>query len=227
MNKKLTAADEIIQDIASQIVNKQYHPGDKLPNERDLAEGYSVSRGRIREALRALATAGLIEIRSNQGSFVRASNERVQTDVMSWLLHPPHTTFMELFEVREILEKGMYLKAFDLYNNLELDKLEVAYQQLVSIDGKDVALFADAIDQIDRVFAKMTRNPLLINLIETLIVLRRETVERLLKLEGCIANSKLLRGQVVEAFKLRDREKMIESVDAFFVESKKLLAEDD
>ncbi|MGR5143169.1 FadR/GntR family transcriptional regulator [Photobacterium sp. DNB23_23_1] len=226
MEKKLTAADEIIQDIAEQIINKKYHPKDKLPNERDLAEQYGVSRGRIREALRGLSTAGLIEIRSNQGSFVKEYSDRVTGDVMSWLLHPPHTTFIELFEVREILEKAMYIKAFEQCNGLDFEKIEKAYEQLTLINPKDITAYADALDHCDKVMARTTRNPLFINLIETMVALRRKTVERLLVQEGSSERSISLRKDIISAFRSRNREQVVKAVDRFFTESKKPFEEE-
>lgn len=45
-------------------------PGERLPPERELVERLGVSRVSVREALRALASMGKIEIRRNAGSFV-------------------------------------------------------------------------------------------------------------------------------------------------------------
>lgn len=44
--------------------------GQRLPSERELVEALGVSRVSVREALRALASMGKIEIRQNAGSFV-------------------------------------------------------------------------------------------------------------------------------------------------------------
>lgn len=225
MNKKLSAADEIIQHIADKIISNKYRPNDKLPNERDLAEQYNVSRGRIREALRGLATAGLIEIRTNQGSFVTSHSSRLKTQAMSWLLHPPHTTFTELYEVREVLERAMYIKAFEQCSQLDLNAIEEALEQLLSTDSSDISKYADTLESFDRSIAKVTKNPLFINLIEALIVLRRETVERLLALGGSAERSKALRTEIVKAFKNQDKEKVISAVDKFFSESIKPLAD--
>ena len=45
--------------------------GDRLPPERELAEKFVVSRTSVREALRALESLGLVEIRPGEGTFVR------------------------------------------------------------------------------------------------------------------------------------------------------------
>ena len=45
-------------------------PGDQLPPERKLAETFNVSRPTLREALRALAVLGVVEVRHGGGIFV-------------------------------------------------------------------------------------------------------------------------------------------------------------
>lgn len=55
--------EEICDRIRAQLTDGRIKPGDKLPAERDLAEQFGVSRPAVREALRALESAGLIELR--------------------------------------------------------------------------------------------------------------------------------------------------------------------
>lgn len=58
------------QEIEEAILSGGYAAGEKL-NEAALAARVGVSRGTIREALRSLASAGVIEIIPNRGAFVR------------------------------------------------------------------------------------------------------------------------------------------------------------
>ncbi|MET0364130.1 MAG: GntR family transcriptional regulator, partial [Sphingobium sp.] len=56
-----TAADKLAQDLAEAILAGEFAPGSRL-DEQLLAQRYSVSRTPVREALRQLATTGLIEV---------------------------------------------------------------------------------------------------------------------------------------------------------------------
>ncbi|WP_433088229.1 FadR/GntR family transcriptional regulator [Dactylosporangium sp. CA-052675] len=49
--------------------------GEKIPGEHHLAEELGVSRGTVREALRALSITGLLEPRVGDGTYVRATDE--------------------------------------------------------------------------------------------------------------------------------------------------------
>ena len=52
---------------------KKYRPGEKLPNENELAESIGISRTTLREAIRTLASEGLLEVRRGRGTFVAGS----------------------------------------------------------------------------------------------------------------------------------------------------------
>jgi DNA-binding GntR family transcriptional regulator len=61
--------------IEALIVNGEYSSGDKL-TEKALVERLGVSRGTVREALRKLESAGLLDIHGNRGAYVRTHSIR-------------------------------------------------------------------------------------------------------------------------------------------------------
>src|SRR5437763_15699682 len=61
---------EIVRQVKAMIAEGRLKSGDQLPPERDLAEKFVVSRTSVREALRALESLGLIEIRPGEGALV-------------------------------------------------------------------------------------------------------------------------------------------------------------
>lgn len=64
-----TAADKLAENFADAILSGEFAPGTRL-DEQQLADRFSVSRTPVREALRQLATSGLIEIKPRRGAFV-------------------------------------------------------------------------------------------------------------------------------------------------------------
>jgi DNA-binding FadR family transcriptional regulator len=67
------AFEEVAAQIRELIASGALGPGDRLPPERELAEQFDLSRNTVREALRALEMAGLLELRKGAqgGAFVR------------------------------------------------------------------------------------------------------------------------------------------------------------
>jgi DNA-binding GntR family transcriptional regulator len=64
-----SVADQVYNVLRERIANGQIRRGDKLHQE-DLAAAFGVSRTPVREALRRLATEGLVELRANKGARV-------------------------------------------------------------------------------------------------------------------------------------------------------------
>lgn len=58
------------RELERRILSGELAPGDKL-NEEDIAGRLNVSRGPVREAFRALESAGLVRMEKNRGVFVR------------------------------------------------------------------------------------------------------------------------------------------------------------
>jgi DNA-binding FadR family transcriptional regulator len=100
------ASDEVVQQIKALIFGGRLAPGDQLPSEKDLTEQFGLSRITVRDAMRVLESAGLIEIRvgARGGAFVaRPSAERV-SDSLTNLLRLQQITLQELIEARLVVE---------------------------------------------------------------------------------------------------------------------------
>ncbi|KRF05434.1 hypothetical protein ASG88_20975 [Nocardioides sp. Soil777] len=101
----MSVADKAILAIRTRITSGDYRPGDRLPPEHELADQLNISRNALREAVRALCEARVLEIRRGNGTFV--SNLEPGTlfgslagaiDLMSG------GTMAELFELRRLIE---------------------------------------------------------------------------------------------------------------------------
>lgn len=68
--KKITLTEQITGQISGMITSGWLRPGNKLPDERDLAELFGVTRSRIREASKALSLVRMLTIKPEDDSFV-------------------------------------------------------------------------------------------------------------------------------------------------------------
>lgn len=62
--------EKVADDIVRTIIGKELRPGDKLPNEFDLAAKLGVGRSTVREAIKTLVSRNVVEIRRGAGTFV-------------------------------------------------------------------------------------------------------------------------------------------------------------
>jgi DNA-binding FadR family transcriptional regulator len=67
--------DEVIEQLRGQITSGQWPVGERIPPESELIERLQVGRGTLREAVKALAHAGLLEVRQGDGTYVKTRSE--------------------------------------------------------------------------------------------------------------------------------------------------------
>src|SRR6201981_2712174 len=97
--------DEAIDSIRELIASGQWGPGTRLPREADLAKQLGLSRNSLREAVRALSLARVLEVRQGDGTYVSSLEPHdllEPTRLATHLLRG--RTVLELFEVRRMLE---------------------------------------------------------------------------------------------------------------------------
>ncbi|MBF9035892.1 FCD domain-containing protein [Rhodobacterales bacterium HKCCE2091] len=73
-------ATRVLAELETMILSEELEPGSRI-NEKAIAERLSISRSPVREALRRLEQAGLVEIRTNKGVFVRTLDRKRATEL--------------------------------------------------------------------------------------------------------------------------------------------------
>jgi DNA-binding FadR family transcriptional regulator len=68
-------SDQVIATLRQQITSGAWPVGSRIPTEPALVEQLGVARNTIREAVRALAHNGLLDIRQGSGTYVMATSE--------------------------------------------------------------------------------------------------------------------------------------------------------
>lgn len=85
------------------VVERRLSPGEKLPNEVDLARELGVSRTTLRESLHALASRKILEVHRGRGTFVSPQVEHINDYGFSDL-DQVRGELRDLFELRKIFE---------------------------------------------------------------------------------------------------------------------------
>lgn len=82
-----TMTQQFIQRMEHRIISGQLAPGQRLPNERELAAEMKVSRTIINSGIRELARKGFVRVQPRQGTFVEDFLRRGNVETLSSLLH--------------------------------------------------------------------------------------------------------------------------------------------
>ena len=73
--RRSALADQVIAALRRQIASGEWPVGSRIPTEPELVEQLGVARNTVREAIRALAHNGLLDIRQGSGTYVMATSE--------------------------------------------------------------------------------------------------------------------------------------------------------
>ena len=102
LGPRLRRSDGVFQQLRSRILGGALARGERLPNERNLADTFEVNRTSVREAVKRLEYLGLVEVRHGHGTFVKGVWESSSLEVIEALLRDPRTVTLDL--LRQILE---------------------------------------------------------------------------------------------------------------------------
>jgi DNA-binding FadR family transcriptional regulator len=101
--------DQVIEQLRTAVTQGEWPIGERIPTEAELVEQLGVGRNTVREAVRALAHTGLLEVRQGDGTYVRATSE-----VSGAIRRLCGSELREVLQVRRTLEvEGARLAAVE------------------------------------------------------------------------------------------------------------------
>ncbi|MCW1820997.1 GntR family transcriptional regulator [Mycolicibacterium conceptionense] len=98
--------EDVFEQIVDEVLSGQMQPGEPLPSERRLAEVLGVSRPAVREAIKRLTEAGLVEVRQGDATTVRDFRRHAGLDLLPRLLL--RAGELDVSVVRSILETRLH-----------------------------------------------------------------------------------------------------------------------
>jgi GntR family transcriptional regulator, transcriptional repressor for pyruvate dehydrogenase complex len=175
----LRAFEEIADQVRSRISEGKLRPGDRLPPERELAALFKVSRNTLREALRALELAGLVELKkgSSGGAFVLHGTSDAVVNGMRDLYFLGGISPADLTEARIAIGSAVVRLACARISPEEIAELEanLAAAERARLEGNFEARTAYH-QKFHVLLAQATRNPILIATMEGIMEITRHFV---------------------------------------------------
>lgn len=98
--------EDVFEQILAEVLSGEMQPGESLPSERRLAEVLGVSRPAVREALKRVAAAGLVQVRQGDATTVRDFRRHAGLDLLPRLLIRDNQ--LDVSVVRSILEARLH-----------------------------------------------------------------------------------------------------------------------
>jgi GntR family transcriptional repressor for pyruvate dehydrogenase complex len=164
---RVSLTQAAINQIKDMIVRGDLRPGDKLPVENELAARLGLSRGSLREAVRALAVMRVLEVRQGDGTYVTSLEPDLLLQSVSFLTElNRESTLVQILDARRMLEAGAAALAAYCATEEELATLERLVDEMPRCES--VEAFVENDMQFHRAIATASRNDVVVALLDNL-----------------------------------------------------------
>jgi GntR family transcriptional regulator, transcriptional repressor for pyruvate dehydrogenase complex len=99
-----TLSQAVSAAVLDRIRSGEFAPGDRLPTEKSLMAEYGVGRNSVREAVQALVTLGLVDVRPGRGATVIAIDSDAVMDAETISVLLKEEAVDDLYAFRRLLE---------------------------------------------------------------------------------------------------------------------------
>lgn len=130
-------AERVVHDIRAYIEANDLQPGQRLPPERYFIEQLKVSRSSLREAMRVLATLGLVEVRHGDGTYVTAPSVTGGASSAAIFDATEENALRNLVETRVGIEIAVVNAVVQRASEDDFDRLEQLLDQQAEQMAKD------------------------------------------------------------------------------------------
>lgn len=124
--KPLKRSDLVAQEIKRLITEKDLSPGDRLPRESELQAQFQVSKGTIREALKALEVQGLVTMSTGPaggGTIAEVPLDRTLQFMQNYLFFK-EVSIADIYAVRQYIEPELAAGAVPYLTEADFAALE-------------------------------------------------------------------------------------------------------
>ncbi|MDF3300270.1 FadR/GntR family transcriptional regulator [Streptomyces tropicalis] len=158
---------DVLEDRLREEILAGRHPaGSLLPPERQLAQGYGVTRTTLKHAFGRLVQAGLLETRHGIGTRVRDYERLGGADLLPMLVRHDARWLGEIFDVRCGVGALIAGTAASRASDTARTTLRALVECVRTADGPDAVQLADA--EVHRALARATGNRVYVLLTNTL-----------------------------------------------------------
>ncbi|MBR7890176.1 FadR family transcriptional regulator [Marinomonas sp. A79] len=128
---KRKLSDLIVDEVKRLIVSDELVPGDRLPSEKDLIEQYEVSKGTVREAMKALEVEGLIKTKPGPGggAWLQEVGTEPASKALRNYLYFRHISAKQLYQLRKLIEVELAVSVVGFLSDDDISKLRLYTDQ--------------------------------------------------------------------------------------------------
>lgn len=160
---RMSLVEQVVSQIESLIQSDKWPVGMRIPPELELMKQFDVSRNTLREAIRALVHAGLLQTKQGSGTYVSSSSVLGA----AFYRHIKKSNLLETLEVRYALEREAARLAALRRNDEDLKVLTACLDECeTAIKTEDRKAYAEADIKLHKAVMQAAHNNMLSDLYE-------------------------------------------------------------
>lgn len=170
--------DDVVNQLQKKLSDGEIQQGSKIPTEPELMEQFGVGRSTVREAVRVLVHAGLLEKKQGFGTYL-TSNSGIQEPLSNRLRR---AEILEVYEVRKMLELEISKLAAERRDDNDLANMRSALdQRLQALQKRDMDAYINADISFHLSIAKASKNSVAADLFQSFSSVLSDALQKLAK----------------------------------------------
>jgi GntR family transcriptional repressor for pyruvate dehydrogenase complex len=195
--------DDVVTQLQKKITDGDLKIGDKIPTEPELMAQFGVGRSTIREAVRVLVHAGLLEKKQGFGTFLTGHSDAAMQEPLVHRLR--RAEILEVYEVRKMLELEISRLAAERRDEADLEQMSEALdQRLKALERGDLDTYLTADLAFHQAIAVASKNSVVIDLYRSFSAVLLDALTNLVKDEQVHDHHHLFHVNLFQAIRDKD-----------------------
>jgi len=204
--ENLHAYRAIVDQVCDAILRGNLQINDRLPSEREIALHTGLSRSSVREALKVLREAGLVEMTVGAGGGTQIISDVIPNELLSKALELSQQHLLDLSEARIIFELSAVELAASRATKEQITEIRTLIEEMKKLE-QDKSNSREKYRSLDLQFhqlvMKATHNEVLLNIYATILPEVLQVID-MVEIEEMLIYGIPTMEQVVDAFENRN-----------------------
>lgn len=203
-DKKQTVVDRALNEILNGIISGRFKPGKRLPSEFEFMNELGIGRNSLREAMKILATMGIVEIKQGDGTYICSQVDPCIFDAIIYNVIFDLSSCEELIEARFILDAGVLKLVVEKANQRQIELLEQNYEELCyNIKAGNLGKVAELDLAFHLMLADMCGNIFLSRISKGIYQLYGQTIKNNIETNPAFIRADIYHNEIIECIKNR------------------------
>jgi len=163
-----SAPEALAEQIVALIRSGNLEPGSCLPSQRELAKGFQVGLGTVREAVKILNVMGYLKVVPGKGTFISKNDGTKNRELSTFDRAMEAVSLAELMKAREVIESGAARLAAEQADPENVERLRDVVSRMKADSDADESYYQNDFE-FHLAVAEASNNPAIFEIVKLLV----------------------------------------------------------